>query len=260
MCSRAQLVPLRGPTASGGRYRILKSEKLGEGCYGAVVKATDLITGAMRAWKTVKTSKGDLANSRLEFKIMASMDHPSIIRLYEVVADSKRFCFVMELCEGGDLMNKLAEVGPEFRFPESVSAPVIRQLLCAVHYMQERLITHSDLGSRNVLLVRPGSLEGNKVKIADFGSAKIFDPEKGPQKGDIWSLGLMMRTLVCSSGLSGGKSASSASPSKAGLAPKATEKPSRPSSSPQPKAAAGARVPSEASTMSSTAEAAAPTK
>lgn len=194
MCSRSDLV-LSSPAAALSRFN-REDDKLGEGCYGSVFRAVDTSTGIVRAMKTVSKAKDGGELAKREARVMSQTDHPGLIRLYEIIEDSSNFYLITELCNGGDLQDRLERSGKKIKGP--VAAPLLRDILRAVHYLQGRYIAHSDIACRNVLLVRPGSLEGNEAKLADFGSAYSFDPSvEGPQKGDLWSCGLILRELVC---------------------------------------------------------------
>eukprot|EP00931_Biecheleriopsis_adriatica_P007797 TRINITY_DN109052_c0_g1_i1.p1 TRINITY_DN109052_c0_g1~~TRINITY_DN109052_c0_g1_i1.p1 ORF type:complete len:612 (+),score=128.91 TRINITY_DN109052_c0_g1_i1:35-1870(+) len=208
MTSRSQFVT-RGSRGATGRYKL--SQTLGRGSFGAVVKAKDTITGSTRAWKTVSKKKEGEALPREEARVTSSLDHPSICRLFEVIEDSSNFYFVLELCEGGDLMHHLDTL-TEVYVEEATARGILRQLFSATDYLHQRLIAHADFAARNVLLMKRGQLQGNTVKLADFGSAKHFrqEQEAGPHKGDVWGLGLLMRGLLCDiQRLLGGTSAAS---------------------------------------------------
>eukprot|EP00930_Biecheleria_cincta_P017229 TRINITY_DN1375_c0_g1_i1.p1 TRINITY_DN1375_c0_g1~~TRINITY_DN1375_c0_g1_i1.p1 ORF type:complete len:685 (+),score=157.40 TRINITY_DN1375_c0_g1_i1:61-2115(+) len=199
MCSRERLV-LWSKTKAKACYKLHAKDKLGEGSFGVVVKAKYTLSGEVRAFKKASKTKETAYMLRKEAQVMASFDHPGICRLFEVIEDKTSVCFVMELCAGGDLQCKLKALAPtQSRLEEKHAAGVLRQLFCAVHYIHERHVAHADLAARNVLLGRLGPIEGNLAKLADFGSAKSFDlaAEAGPHRGDLWSMGLIMRGLVC---------------------------------------------------------------
>ena len=90
------------------KYAIGK--KIGEGGFGEVRICIDKQTKQKRAVKFVKKDnlsriqKQDILN---EFKIMAGMNHPNIIQLYEFYEEPKHFCFVQEFLGGGDLLDAI---------------------------------------------------------------------------------------------------------------------------------------------------------
>jgi calcium-dependent protein kinase len=76
----------------------------------------------------------------------------------------------MELCEGGELFDKLHRRG---RFTEGNAAKIMFQLLSAVAYCHDRKVIHRDLKPENILLVEQG--ESFYIKVADFGCSAFFD-------------------------------------------------------------------------------------
>lgn len=87
-------------------------EILGTGSYGEVRKAKHLLTGEIRAIKIIY--KRDYTSEEKEvilneIRVMAILDHPNIVKLYEFFEDSSYFYLVMELCSGGELFDKLKE-------------------------------------------------------------------------------------------------------------------------------------------------------
>lgn len=181
------------------RYNL--GETLGSGSFGAVVRATDRISGAPRAWKALQKGKDNDSMFRKEAATMSVLDHPHLCRLFDVIEDQICFYFVMELCEGGDLQHYL-EASSKNQLPEPSVAVLMRQLFGAIHYLHERSMAHSDFAARNILLLKrtaDAPLEQCSAKLADFGSVRSFTAGAavGPHKGDIWGLGLLMRGLIC---------------------------------------------------------------
>ena len=140
-----------------------------------------------------------------ELEIMASVDHPNLIRLYETYEDELYLHLVIELCTGGDVCERIIERGS---FDEDQAKIIMKQLLSAVNYMHLNNITHRDLKAENFLYVDKNSSD---VKICDFGMSirnyrnkmksiagtpYYLAPEvfKGPytKACDVWSLGVFM--------------------------------------------------------------------
>jgi calcium-dependent protein kinase len=140
---------------------------------------------------------------------MASVDHPNLIRLYETYEDELYLHLVIELCNGGDICERIIERGS---FNEAQAKIIMKQLLSAVNYMHLNNITHRDLKAENFLYVDKDS---NDVKICDFGMSirnyrnkmksiagtpYYLAPEvfKGPytKACDVWSLGVFMYFII----------------------------------------------------------------
>ena len=102
---------------------------------------------------------------------MKNLDHPNILRLYEVFEDDKRYYLVTELCKGGELFDEIIKNGV---FSEKAAAEVIQQILRAVSYCHEKEIVHRDLKPENVLIDKELN---NTLKIIDFGTSTVCEPK-----------------------------------------------------------------------------------
>ncbi|EPQ01834.1 Serine/threonine-protein kinase SIK2 [Myotis brandtii] len=146
-----------------------------------------------------------------EVQIMKMLDHPHIIKLYQVMETKNMLYLVTEYAKNGEIFDYLANHG---RLNESEARRKFWQILSAVDYCHGRKIVHRDLKAENLLL------DNNmNIKIADFGFGNFFKsgellatwcgsppyaaPEvfegqqyEGPQL-DIWSMGVVLYVLVC---------------------------------------------------------------
>lgn len=95
-------------------------------------------------------------------------DHPNVIRLYEVFEDKKFVYLVMELCEGGELFERLIK---KVTLSEDEARSFFHQLLKALNYLHSKKVCHRDLKPENLMFVKPGD---NLMKIIDFGISKTF--------------------------------------------------------------------------------------
>ena len=87
-------------------YDVLK--KIGEGGSAKVYKVKSKNTGEIKAMKQVEKSKlPDVKYFETEIKILSLLDHPNIVRLFEVFEDDKNFYLIMELCQGGNLLSRM---------------------------------------------------------------------------------------------------------------------------------------------------------
>eukprot|EP00930_Biecheleria_cincta_P014487 TRINITY_DN1243_c0_g1_i2.p1 TRINITY_DN1243_c0_g1~~TRINITY_DN1243_c0_g1_i2.p1 ORF type:complete len:503 (-),score=138.31 TRINITY_DN1243_c0_g1_i2:211-1719(-) len=193
----------------------LDKKKLGEGSYGSVVKAKNKATKAERAIKTIpKSQMKNAERFKQEIAIMKMMDHPNIIKLYESFEDHRNIYLVMELCLGGELFDKIIELG---HFTEVQAALLMQQIIRAIYYMHENSICHRDLKPENFLFANKDNIEKNFLKIIDFGLSCKFEKDqmlttkagtpyyvapqvlngKYDQQSDIWSCGVIMYVLLC---------------------------------------------------------------
>lgn len=104
------------------------------------------------------------------------MDHPNIIRLFEVFEDEKDLYLVMELCTGGELFDRIIKSG---HFSERYAASIMKQILSAVSYCHSNDVMHRDLKPENVLYSDPSPLSALKVigryNIWDSWGSSIWD-------------------------------------------------------------------------------------
>lgn len=114
----------------------------------------------------------DIKLLRREIQIMKRLDHPNILKLYEVYEDDIQFYLVMELVKGKELFDKIVEKG---MYSERDAANIIKQVVSAVNYLHDNGIAHRDLKPENLLSSGEGASE--IIKIADFGFSKSFADE-----------------------------------------------------------------------------------
>jgi calcium-dependent protein kinase len=96
------------------------------------------------------------------------LDHPNLIKMFEVFEWKQQYVLVMELCEGGDLFHNIKQ--SRF-FSEGKAKSIIKQILSAINYMHKQNVCHRDIKPENIL-VDP---ESKTLKIIDFGTATYFD-------------------------------------------------------------------------------------
>jgi len=192
----------------------IDKKKLGEGSYGTVSKCTNKFTKKTRAMKQIGKKQMKDASLQQEIAIMKMMDHPNIIKLYESFEDQRNIYLVMELCTGGELFDRIIELGV---FTEAQAAIVMQHIFRAMYYMHENKVCHRDLKPENFLFTSKEPLEKCALKIIDFGLACVFKqgqmlttkagtpyyvaPQvlagKYDQASDLWSCGVIMFVVLC---------------------------------------------------------------
>lgn len=157
-----------------GPYKI--ESQLGAGGMGEVYLAED---SSLDRRVAIKFLPPDLqadepSRRRLirEGKAAAKLSHPSICAIYEVVEEANHSFIVMEYVEGETLASKLQRDQP--RLGESLK--LVTQVADAVVEAHSRGIIHRDIKPQNVMITPRG-----RVKVLDFGLAKVLRPASGPQ-------------------------------------------------------------------------------
>ncbi|KAL0280770.1 UNVERIFIED_CONTAM: hypothetical protein PYX00_001972 [Menopon gallinae] len=207
MAERRQKAPIRV-----GFYDIERT--IGKGNFAVVKLARHRITKTEVAIKIIDKSQLDPVNLLKVYRevdIMKQLDHPHIIKLYQVMETKNMIYIVSEYASQGEIFDYIARCG---RMNEVAARRKFWQILSAVEYCHNRRVVHRDLKAENLLM------DSNMdMKIADFGFSNYYKPNEqlstwcgsppyaapevfqgqkyvGPEI-DIWSLGVVLYVLVC---------------------------------------------------------------
>ncbi|XP_043920987.1 SNF-related serine/threonine-protein kinase isoform X3 [Protopterus annectens] len=189
---------------------------LGRGHFAVVKLARHVFTGEKVAVKVIDKTKLDtLATGHLfqEVRCMKLVQHPNIVRLYEVIDTQTKLYLILELGDGGDMFDYIMK--HEEGLSEELAKKYFAQIVHAISYCHKLHVVHRDLKPENVVFFEKQGL----VKLTDFGFSNKFQPGKklttscgslaysAPEillgdeydapAVDIWSLGVILFMLVC---------------------------------------------------------------
>lgn len=128
---------------------------------------------AIKQIRKDKVLKEDEMEMFAEVDVLKGLDHPNIVKLYELYQDPRNYFLITEYLEGGELFERLQT---DKVFSERKAAGYMKQLLSAVAYCHERNIIHRDLKLENLLLESKQS--NANLKVIDFGTSRKVDPEE----------------------------------------------------------------------------------
>jgi len=196
-------------------------EILGSGTTGTVKLAVHIPTGMRCAVKIIAKRKFFFnkqleESTKREIEIldrMMEMNHNNIVKCFGHIDKPAYIYIVMELCEGGELLEQLEHIG---KYTEEDTSEVVRNLIETLGYLHSKGIVHRDIKPENLLLA--DSTDLCNIKIADFGLANIMEGGSGldtvcgspaymapeilssgeySEACDLWSVGVMMYLMLC---------------------------------------------------------------
>ncbi|XP_028084767.1 calcium-dependent protein kinase 24 [Camellia sinensis] len=208
---------LKDPSAEDIFKKYRFGNELGRGEFGITYQCCDIVTGEILACKTISKSKLkteiDVEDVRREVEIMRHLPkHENIVRYKDAYEDREAVYLVMELCQGGELFDRIVARG---HYTERGAATITKTILEVVKVCHAHGVIHRDLKPENFLYA--DASENSRLKAIDFGLSIFFEPGQrfgeivgspyymapevlrrnyGPEV-DIWSAGVILYILLC---------------------------------------------------------------
>ncbi|OUM61009.1 hypothetical protein PIROE2DRAFT_68266 [Piromyces sp. E2] len=198
-----------------GSYQLLRT--IGEGEFGKVKLGIKINTQAAVAIKLIKKksvyNQNKLTKLCQEISILEKVNHPYIIKTYEVIEDNDYIGIIMEYASGGELFEYILA----HRYLEEYEAKrFFAQLLSGINYLHKNHLVHRDLKLENLLLDNIHNIvitdfgfateshsDENKFLTTSCGSPCYAAPELVVNDGyvgeaaDIWSCGVILYAMIC---------------------------------------------------------------
>ncbi|CAH9128609.1 unnamed protein product [Cuscuta epithymum] len=212
-----KLIVLKDPTGHNIHAKYDLGRELGRGEFGITYLCSDVDSGDKFACKSISKKKlrtaVDIDDVRREVEIMRHLPkHPNIVTLKDTYEDDVAVHIVMELCEGGELFDRIVARG---HYTERAAAGVMKTIVEVVQMCHMHGVMHRDLKPENFLFAN--KKETAMLKTIDFGLSVFFKPGEifneivgspyymapevlkrnyGPEV-DIWSAGVILYILLC---------------------------------------------------------------
>ncbi|KAM0032198.1 putative protein kinase CAMK-CDPK family [Helianthus debilis subsp. tardiflorus] len=205
----------------GGKFEV--GEEVGRGHFGYTCKAKfkkGELKGQDVAVKVIPKSKMTTAiaieDVRREVKILRALTgHNNLVKFYDAYEDHEKVYVVMELCEGGELLDRILSRGG--KYSEDDAKAVLTQILSVVAFCHLQGVVHRDLKPENFLFTSKD--ENSPLKAIDFGLSDFVKPDErlndivgsayyvAPEvlhrsystEADVWSIGVIAYILLCGS-------------------------------------------------------------
>ena len=130
----------------------------------------------LHVWRAIKLLSPEFASKPklfarfvAEAQTMAILEHKNLVRVYDVAQDGSYAFIVMELVEGGTLVDWLEQYGP---MPPRLAVEVLLQVVQGIHTAHVKGVIHRDIKPHNILIARDGT-----CKVTDFGIARFGESD-----------------------------------------------------------------------------------
>ncbi|KAL6127290.1 hypothetical protein ACLB2K_075331 [Fragaria x ananassa] len=205
----------------GAKFELVK--EVGRGHFGHTCSAKGKkgeLKGQPVAVKIISKAKMTTAiaieDVRREVKILKALSgHKNLVKFYDAFEDANNVYIVMELCEGGELLDKILSRGG--RYTEDDAKVIVVQILSVVAYCHLQGVVHRDLKPENFLFATKE--EDSPMRVIDFGLSDFIRPDQrlndivgsayyvAPEvlhrsysvEADMWSIGVITYILLCGS-------------------------------------------------------------
>ncbi|KAL0290440.1 UNVERIFIED_CONTAM: CDPK-related kinase [Sesamum angustifolium] len=204
----------------GAKYELGKEvgKDFGHTCYakGRKGELKDMPLAVKIISKAKMTTAISIEDVRREVKILKALSgHKHLVRFYDACEDANNVYIIMELCEGGELLDRILSKGG--RYTEDEAKLIIVQILSVVSFCHLQGVVHRDLKPENFLFTSRN--EDADMKLIDFGLSDFIRPDErlndivgsayyvAPEvlhrsysvEADIWSIGVITYILLCGS-------------------------------------------------------------
>lgn len=188
------------------------ADVIGVGGFASVRFANEKGTGKPVAVKSIKKDSASSLLMQREITVLRSVNHPRLVRTFDIFDTEESYHIVMELMKGGMLFD---EMNRRPRFSEPDTRYIIKQVLAGVAYLHSVGVVHRDLKPENILMT---SRHGLDIKLADFGLSNILTGSDSVMKTllgtpqfiapevvqasqydevvDVWAIGMIMYNLL----------------------------------------------------------------
>lgn len=159
----------------------IDDKPIGEGSFGVVYKGVEKNTNIVRAIKQIFNENiTNYDGFMTEVSALKTLDHPNVVKLFEVYQDKTCVFLVLEYLDGGELFDYIAD---RDHLTEADSARFFKQMMSAIIYCHKNRICHRDLKPDNFMLASKD--QDAYIKLIDFGLSRSFYKFHGEGKGEI---------------------------------------------------------------------------